>query len=154
MVEERKEEGKFISKVLVFVDGASKGNPGPAGIGGIVVDADSGNWLDHFSEFLGTKTNNEAEYMAISKGLSVALGCTRKSVHLFSDSEFAISQIKKMYRIRTNRMEPLCAQVVQKAQLFEHVEFSHLPSENVRIKRADMFANRAINDAIDKPLKM
>jgi len=144
---------KFIDKVNVFVDGCSKGNRGPAGIGGIIVDANDDTKLDDFSEYIGVKTNNEAEYMAILKGLSAALSQTRKSVYMFSDSEFAIRQINKSYRIKEGRMEPLCLKVVQKAQLFERVQFSHVSSSNPRIRRADMLAKQAVERALFRPLK-
>jgi len=144
---------KFIDKVNVFVDGASRGNPGHAGIGGIIVDADNNARLDDFCEYIGVKTNNEAEYLAIDKGLSVARKHTRKLVRIFSDSEFVIRQINKRYRIKQDRMEPLCLKVIEKERLFENVEFSHLRSNSSWIKRADMLANQAIERMLFRPLK-
>jgi len=144
---------KFVGKVHVFVDGASRGNPGHAGIGGIVFDADDNTKLDDFSEYIGQKTNNEAEYMAIIKGLSLARKWTRKVVQVCSDSEFAIRQINKRYRIKEDRMEPLCLQVISKAQLFDSVQFIHVSSNNPGIKRADMLSKQAIDRKLFIPLE-
>lgn len=147
-------KAKFIGKVDVFVDGASRGNRGHAGIGGIVIDPDNGYVLDQFGRYIGEKTNNEAEYLAIIEALSLARKHTRKVVRVFSDSQFVIRQINKRYRIKEDRMEPLCLKVLEKERLFELVEYNHLRSGNARIRRADMMAKQAIDRALHKPLKM
>jgi ribonuclease HI len=143
-----KEKPKFISKVKLYVDGASRRNPGPAGIGGVILDADNERLLDQFCKFKGEKTNNEAEYLAIIEGLSVARKHTRKLVWVFSDSEFVIRQIKKRYTIKEERMEPLCLKVLEKERLFEEVHFDHRSSGDKWIKRADILAKQAIDRAL------
>ena len=138
---------KFVGKLKLFVDGASRRNPGPAGAGGILLDADNDHVLDQFCKYLGEKTNNEAEYSAIINGLSVARKHTRKLVWVFSDSEFVIRQINKRYTIKEDRMEPLCLEVLRKERLFEEVHYSHRSSNDKWIKRADMLAKQAIDRA-------
>ena len=149
MVEEKpNSKPKFIDKVKLFVDGASRRNPGPAGTGGVLLDADNDHVLDQFCKYKGEKTNNEAEYLAIIDGLSLARKHTRKLVWVFSDSEFVIRQINKRYTIKEDRMEPLCLEVTRKGRLFEEVQFSHRSSDDEWIKRADMLAKQAIDRAL------
>ena len=146
------EKEPFIDEVFVFVDGACKGNPGPSGIGVEVFDKD-GKLLDQKSEYVGDKTNNEAEYEAINQGLSLARKHTRKRVIISSDSEFVIRQVGGRYRIKEDRMEPLCLSILSKEHLFEEVEYRRCPKENVNIKRVDMYAKQAIDRALFRPFK-
>ncbi|MEM0089981.1 MAG: ribonuclease HI family protein, partial [Nitrososphaerota archaeon] len=79
------------TEVEIYVDGASRGNPGPAGIG-IVLKLDSRTVC--FKRFIGNKTNNEAEYLALLEGLKLAISVNAKKVKVFSDSELIVKQLK------------------------------------------------------------
>ncbi|HEX7159776.1 MAG TPA: YbgC/FadM family acyl-CoA thioesterase [Trebonia sp.] len=134
--------------VIVYTDGASRGNPGPAGAGWLLVDGD-GQVCEEGVLPLGRTTNNVAEYRAVIAALERAreLGATR--VTLRSDSELLIQQLSGAYRVRAERLQPLYRRVQELACAFERVTYEHVPREQNR--RADRLANQAAgaNEAAD-----
>jgi len=79
------------NKVIICVDGASRGNPGPAAIGAIIKD-EQGRLIAHISQGIGRTTNNQAEYRAVITALEEAIRLGAKQVELNSDSEFVVKQ--------------------------------------------------------------
>jgi probable phosphoglycerate mutase len=128
--------------VIVACDGASRGNPGPAGAGAQITDA-AGVVLAEIAEGLGEATNNVAEYTAVIRGLERAgeLGAT--SVTLRSDSQLLINQLTGRYRVRTPHLQPLHRRVRELADGFEEVEFEHVRRE--RNTEADRLANEGVD---------
>jgi ribonuclease HI len=130
---------------LLYIDGASRGNPGPAGAGAILLDA-HGRVLGESSEYLGETTNNEAEYRALLLGLSLARARGIKRLRLRSDSELLARQLQGRYRVRHPRLKVLFEEAKGLIGSFEafHVE-SVLREGN---KQADLLANQAIEEGL------
>lgn len=128
--------------VLVYADGASRGNPGPASIGAVVLTTD-GRVLAEVSEAIGRATNNVAEYRALiaALGRAQALGARRVTVRM--DSELVVRQLKGIYKVKHPAMVPLYQQTVALLRQFAGVEVAHVPRESNRV--ADALANRALD---------
>ncbi|MGQ9455925.1 MAG: ribonuclease HI family protein [Armatimonadota bacterium] len=130
-----------MSELHIYTDGASKGNPGPAGIGVVVVSG-NGQILHEIAEYIGEQTNNVAEYTALIKGLKCGqeLGATKLSVYV--DSELLERQINRAYRVKSPNLKPLYNQVSELIRSFDKVQVRHVRRE--QNERADRLANEAI----------
>jgi len=95
----------------IAIDGASKGNPGAAGIGVVLCD-DAGNLILEISEYIGETTNNVAEYTALIRGLEEALKLGAESIRISTDSELLARQIAGIYKVKS----PHLAEIYQKAK--------------------------------------
>jgi ribonuclease HI len=125
----------------LFTDGASKGNPGPAGAGWILVnDLDSVPLKD--SKYLGEATNNEAEYQALILGLKNALSQGVQEIRIHMDSELLVRQINGIYRVKNSRLKVFFYQVQDLLRQFPKYAIMHIPREQNR--EADGMANEAI----------
>jgi ribonuclease HI len=91
-------------RAKLYCDGASSGNPGDAGIGGLLV---IGERTIPYSEYIGTTTNNVAEYRALLRGLEIALGEGVEALDIYSDSELMVSQIEGSYKVKNAQLRPL-----------------------------------------------
>jgi ribonuclease HI len=131
--------------VIVACDGASRGNPGPAGAGAQITDED-GLVLAEIAEGLGEATNNVAEYTAVIRGLERALELGATQVLLRSDSQLLINQLTGRYRVRTPHLQPLHRRVLDLAATFDSIEFEHVRRE--RNTEADRLANRGVDDLL------
>lgn len=128
--------------VLLNVDGGSRGNPGPAA-GGFVVRASDGVVLREGGVFLGTATNNVAEYHGLLAGLKAAAELGATQVDVASDSELLVRQLNGQYRVKNDKLKPLFAQAVELSRKFAHCTFRHVYREDN--SRADRLANLAMN---------
>ncbi|MDI6810181.1 MAG: reverse transcriptase-like protein [archaeon] len=137
----------MMKKLIISSDGASKGNPGPAGIGIVICD-ESGRVVKEHEEFIGTATNNVAEYQALIKALELATHFSKGEVNCFSDSELMVKQLKGEYEVRNVRLHDLFLQVREKERKFEKVKYSYISREEEHLKRADKLANLAISGKI------
>jgi ribonuclease HI len=129
--------------VIVACDGASRGNPGPAGAGAQVTGPD-GSVLAEVAEGLGETTNNVAEYTAVIRGLERAHDIGATDVLLRSDSQLLINQLTGSYRVKSPHLQPLHRRVRQLAARFESIEYEHVPRE--RNTEADRLANRGVDE--------
>jgi len=129
--------------VIVACDGASRGNPGPAGAGAQITDPD-GVVLAEVAEGLGTATNNVAEYTAVIRGLERAIDLGAASVLLRSDSQLLINQLTGRYRVKSPHLQPLHRRVRQLAAGFDSIEFEHVRRE--RNTEADRLANQGVDE--------
>ena len=134
--------------VTIYTDGASRGNPGYAGIGAVILDA-NGSCLMELSEWIGIATNNEAEYMALIKALEAAkeLGARRVSVR--ADSELVVLQMKGAYAVKSPRLRPLFMKARRLKDEFDKFDINHVERE--KNAHADMLANLGIDSGPDKP---
>ena len=124
------------------MDGASRGNPGPAGIGIVIFDKDN-NKIKDFCKYLGVATNNIAEYQALIYGLQEALMLGAQDVSVSTDSELVEHQLNGEYKVRDPQMKLLFEQAVHLLKGFKSFEIIHIDrSQN---KQADKLANKAIN---------
>jgi ribonuclease HI len=127
----------------LYVDGASRGNPGSAGAGIYITDGD-GKEVRCLSKYLGHKTNNEAEYWALLLGLQEAKRLGGQFVRVFTDSELIERQVRGIYRVKDVKLKGLYQTVVQSLEGFSSFEIESIPRELNR--EADRLANQAIRD--------
>src|SRR5476651_49029 len=92
--------------ISAHCDGGARGNPGPAGFGALIQDAD-GNVLAELSEFLGIQTNNFAEYSGLLASLDFALANGHRRLRVVSDSELMVKQIQGKYQVKSPVLRPL-----------------------------------------------
>jgi ribonuclease HI len=128
--------------VIIYTDGAARGNPGPAAIGVIIQDRD-GNPLAQISRRLAATTNNQAEYRAIIAGLESAIGLGARRVAVKSDSELVVNQLNGRYKIKNTALRPLYQKIVQLAGKLESFRVDYIPRE--KNTRADALANQALD---------
>jgi ribonuclease HI len=128
--------------LIVSCDGASRGNPGPAGIGVQITD-ERGAVLGEIAQGLGETTNNVAEYTAVLEGLSLAAELGARIVTLRSDSQLLINQLMGRYRVKSEHLQPLYRRVRSIAAGFERISFVHVPRE--QNSAADGLANIGVD---------
>ncbi len=128
--------------MIVACDGASRGNPGPAGAGAQIVD-DDGVVLAEIAEGIGETTNNVAEYTAVIRGLERARELGAAHVLLRSDSQLLINQLTGLYRVKAPHLQPLHRQARKLAAEFDSIEFEHVRRE--RNTEADRLANAGVD---------
>ena len=126
--------------LLIQIDGASKGNPGPAGIGVILI-SDSGE-VHEISEYVGVATNNVAEYLALLTALEEALIRGVKRLAIQTDSELLAKQINREYNVKSQNLRFLFRRARRLMAGFEEVTVSYIPRE--QNTRADMLAQEAV----------
>ena len=129
--------------MTVACDGASRGNPGPAGAGAYITGPD-GAVLAEVAEGLGETTNNVAEYTAVIRGLERALELGATDVLLRSDSQLLINQLTGRYRVKTPHLQPLHRRVRELGARFETIEYEHVRRE--RNTEADRLANLGVDE--------
>ena len=130
------------NSVTINVDGASRGNPGPAGIGYIIHDH-TGRIIERGGEFIGFATSRMAEYYAMRKGVERAIELGLKSVKFISDSLMVVNQLSGIFSLKNQDILPIYKDILAKMDQFDAVSFKHVPrSENTL---ADEEANRAID---------
>ncbi len=135
-------------KVIVYSDGASRGNPGAASVGVVICDS-KGGVLKEYGEVLGKRTNNEAEYAAVILGLKKVRqlagrkNTKKMSVEMRMDSQLIAEQLSGNYRLETEGLFKLFITIWNLKIDFGDVKFVHIPrGEN---KRADALANEALD---------
>ncbi len=130
-------------QVIVEADGGSRGNPGPAGYGAVVLDADGRRVLAERQGGLGVTTNNVAEYTGLIEGLRAAaeLGATRVDVRM--DSKLVVEQMCGRWKIKHPALQPLAGQARQLAARFDEVTYQWVP--RAQNARADRLANQAMD---------
>jgi ribonuclease HI len=140
-------------KIVAYIDGASRGNPGPAAAAFVLKDS-VGNKVQAKAFFLGHATNNVAEYTALVKALAaikqLAPDCAE--VALFSDSELLVKQVKGEYKVKSEQIRSLFLQAVDLLAEFTSWKIQHIMRD--KNKESDKLVNQALNlerDLEDKP---
>ncbi len=128
--------------LTIFTDGASRGNPGDAGIGVVIADQE-GNALREVGEYIGRTTNNVAEYSALIRGLREALELGADAVCISTDSELMARQLAGVYKVKSDNLKALHAQAIALLRRFRKVSITHVMRE--LNKRADQLANEGID---------
>lgn len=131
-----------MKKLLINTDGGARGNPGPAGIGVVIRDAEEHIIFEHGS-YIGEQTNNFAEYTALIKALETArdLGGTDLLVRM--DSELIVKQMQGLYKIKEPTLQELAGKVLKLKSSFNSVVFTHVRRE------FNKDADRMVNQALD-----
>jgi ribonuclease HI len=135
-----------IEKAVLYTDGASRGNPGPAAIGAVIRDG-KGGVLARISRSIGRATNNQAEYRAIIAALEEAVRLGAASVELKSDSELAVRQINGRYRVKNPALKPLYQRVRELLSSFQSYAAIAIPRR--QNAEADRLCNAALDRAVD-----
>jgi ribonuclease HI len=131
-------------RILIYTDGAARGNPGPAGLGAILRDAETGAVLAELARFLGVRTNNYAEWTAVEEALREALALGASQVDLRMDSELVARQITGRYRVKHPDLKPIHARVMAMLGQLNRYTVGHVPRE--LNKDADHLSNVAIDE--------
>lgn len=135
-----------MQKIILYTDGGSRGNPGPAALGVFIETLDKS-----YGEFIGIKTNNEAEYAAIISALKKVKSLLGKAeakkaaIECRMDSELACRQLNHVYKIENEKLQPLFLEIWNLMLDFSEVKFVHVYRE--KNTRADAEANKAMDDA-------
>jgi len=131
-----------LGSLILFVDGASRGNPGPSAYGALLLD-EAGVTLAELSESIGETTNNVAEYRGLIAGLTKALDFTPDLLTVKSDSLLLTQQLLLRFRVKDPKLLPLFDQAKALFKVFPRVEILHIPREQNR--QADTLANNALD---------
>jgi ribonuclease HI len=124
------------------VDGASRGNPGPSGIGIVIEDRDGATKVK-ISGYIGRTTNNQAEYRALIVGLREAARLKAEHVDIKSDSELLVEQVCGRYKVKSAQLRDLFEDVKELLAGFRSSAISYIPREQNRV--ADALANQALD---------
>jgi len=131
-------------ELTIFTDGASRNNPGEAGVG-IFITQDSIP-IEKIARYLGTATNNVAEYTAAIIGLEHAVKLRATSVKLCADSELLVKQLNGQYKVKNEGLKPLYAKLKELIAKIGSVEVQYIPRDQNR--EADALANKAIDEKL------
>ena len=127
---------------ILYTDGAARGNPGPAGAGWVILNAE-GKLFKEGGKYLGETTNNQAEYQALVLALEEVPKSDDVAVQIFADSELMVRQINGDYKVKNEGLKPLFQKVVTTLSAFGEYKVTHVVRE--KNKRADELANEAID---------
>ncbi len=130
-------------KIIIYSDGASRGNPGPAGAGAVLKDK-NGDLLTEVCDYLGEVTNNQAEYRALLLAVEKAklLGATELAIH--ADSELMVKQVLGEYKVKNAGIKPIYQQLTSLLREFSTYTIDYVP--RAQNAEADELANVAIDN--------
>ena len=126
---------------MVYTDGGSRGNPGPAGCGAVLISPEGEKKELH--KYVGIQTNNYAEYYGMILAFEELVKMGIKSIHLKADSQLMIKQMKGEYRVKNENLKPLYLKAKKLCENFDSVEFEHVKRH--LNKEADALANLAMD---------
>ncbi len=128
----------------LFTDGGSRGNPGHAAIGCVLIDPNKGVTLAEHAERIGEETNNVAEYRALIKGLQMSRAYQPNRLICHLDSELIVKQLNGEYRVKMHTLQPLFDEIKELTMELPDVVFTHIPREDNW--RADALVNKALDE--------
>ena len=129
--------------LILYTDGASRGNPGEGGVGVVLTDLEDNIVLEE-KLYLGECTNNQAEYRALILGLEEAKTLKPSKLVIRADSELLVRQLQGLYKVKNEGLQPLYLKAMKLLKGFSSLKIEHIPRE--RNKKADKLANRAIDE--------
>jgi len=134
-----------VTKVKIFADGGSRGNPGPSASGFVVLDEGDKVLVDK-GVYLGVTTNNQAEYTALKLALEEARAMGAEDVEVYMDSLLVINQMKGVFKVKNRDLWPIHDAIKQLTSSFKRISFTHVPRE------LNKLADAAVNRALDEQL--
>ncbi len=129
-------------RLFIYIDGASRGNPGPAGVGVIIYD-EKKKLVDELCEYIGKTTNNVAEYQALLIALERARSLGAETLAIYSDCELLVRQMAGEYRVKDKTLKDFYQKARENLKNFRKVDIRYIARE--KNKRADRLANKGIN---------
>jgi ribonuclease HI len=132
--------------LVIYTDGGARGNPGPAGVGVIFYDG-KGEKIKEMAEFIGNKTNNQAEYNGLILALREAIKLKPRNVEVYLDSELVVNQINGEYRVKNKDLKILFEEAKRLADKFESIFFHHT------LREGNKEADKLVNQVIDRKIK-
>jgi ribonuclease HI len=136
---------KVDMNLTMYSDGGARGNPGPAGSGAVLFDKDD-SVFGEVKRYIGTATNNVAEYTAIIIGMELAIDKGCKVLDARMDSELAVKQLNREYKVKNPNLAKLVLKIRDLEGSFDSVTYQHVRRE--RNKHADRLVNEAIDEAL------
>jgi ribonuclease HI len=131
----------------IFTDGGSRGNPGPAASGYVLLSIDD-TIITKNGIYLGVTTNNQAEYRALQFAVKEAVILGIKDIDIYMDSMLIVNQMKGLYKIKNTDLIPIFQDIKERLQLFSSYSFTHVP--RALNKLADYEVNKALDNATAK----
>ncbi|MFH0732205.1 MAG: ribonuclease HI family protein [Candidatus Omnitrophota bacterium] len=131
-----------MERYFLYIDGAARGNPGPAGVGIVISDA-KGRVIETISKYIGENTNNVAEYTALVFGMDQLRKIDAKDIVINTDSELLAKQLGGEYKVKSPALKSLYDKVTQMLVSFDEVRINQIGRE--KNKQADELANQAID---------
>lgn len=138
------------SKIIIYTDGGARGNPGPAAIGVVIGDPSTAlKAYREYGEYLGEKTNNQAEYLAVTfalKKIKQLIGKKKAKdaeVEMRMDSELVAKQLNGEYKILEEDLQPLFLEIWNLKLDFKNIDFVYVPRE--QNKKADRIVNKVLD---------
>lgn len=129
----------------LFTDGGARGNPGPGAAGAVIFD-EKGTLVAEKGLFLGTCTNNEAEYLALKLGIDLAIENKIDELNCNLDSELVVKQLNGQYKVKNERLEVLFKEVKLLVVKFSKITFTHIP--RTKNKHADQIVNTVLDSTM------
>lgn len=133
------------AELLVYTDGAARGNPGPAAIGYAIFDPD-GECVERDGKYIGGHTNNEAEYEALLWAIDRAAKRTNRHVKFHSDSELVVHQVNGVYQVKKDRLKGYVDRIHAAIRGFGSFRLVYIPRDNPRIQLVDGIVNTVLDD--------
>jgi ribonuclease HI len=134
----------MFTKLITYTDGGARGNPGPAGIGIVILDGE--RVVDSFGRYIGETTNNQAEYRALIAALERTSELGAKEVECRLDSELVVKQMLREYKVRDKDLQTLYLRAYNLTTGFKKISFRHVRRE------FNAAADAEVNAAIDRHL--
>ena len=131
-------------KVLIYTDGACRGNPGPCSLGLQVFDSDKKLIYEECQYLEAQNTNNFAEYKAVLKALELAVQHQVQDLTLLSDSQLLVYQLQKKYKVKSLKLKPIFLACQKFLSQIPQSRFQHIPRE--QNQGADALANKALDE--------
>jgi ribonuclease HI len=131
--------------VLIYTDGGSRGNPGPAASAFVMIDKKNNKIIQEYSEFIGENTNNVAEYTAMIRALEFAKTHNVKTIEAYSDSEVMVKQLNGEYKITKDHLRELNMKIRELIPKFGSVTFSNVRRSDEFVSKADRLVNQCLD---------
>lgn len=128
--------------MILFTDGGARGNPGPSAIGVVLKDLENAT-VTELGRYIGSATNNEAEYTALIEGLKLAISKNVLELECRLDSELVVKQMNGLYKVKNERLEKMYKEAKGLCQKFSNVTFVHIP--RTKNKEADALVNKVLD---------
>lgn len=133
------------SRLKLYADGGSRGNPGPSASGYVLLDQEDKILLDE-GVYLGITTNNQAEYTALKLGMEAAIKRGVTELDVYMDSLLVINQMRGVFKVRNRDLWPIHGVIKDLTKQFKHISFTHVPRELNKL--ADAAVNRSLDQAL------